>query len=239
MESVGPPLPAGGTTGSLVRLVLLAFAAADVGLGDRHRQLPHAEDVGRSLRDTDATAGIQHVEHMRALQAVIQRRQHEVRIQQHQRERVVSIEELPVKCRKLAGWLFYLPEDVLRLLDFLLLPDRAVLHAGRPLEIEDVVHALNQHGDALEPVGDLRGNRRQHLATRLLKVRELRDLLPVQHDLPADPPRPERRRLPVILFKPDVVGGTVDAARREAVEKELLRTVRRRLQNDLKLVVLE
>jgi len=67
----------------------------------------------------------------------------------------------------------------------------------------------------------------------------LRDLQTVEHDLPSDPPGAERRRLPVVLFEPDVVLPRVDAACLKAVEVDLLHVIRRRLQDDLKLVVLE
>ena len=98
---------------------------------------------------------------------------------------------------------------------------------------------LQHHRDALEPVGELRRNGRQLDATRLLKVRELRDLEPVEQNLPSDAPRAEGGRLPVVLFEADVVLPRVDAARFEAVEIELLHLVGRRLEDHLKLVVLE
>ena len=93
-----------------------------------------------------------------------------------------------------------------------------VLHAAAPLEVEDVVHALQEHRDALEPVGDLAGDRRQIDAADLLEVGELRDLHAVEQHLPADAPGAERRRLPVVLLEADVVLPRVDAARLEAVE---------------------
>ena len=68
----------------------------------------------------------------------------------------------------------------------------------------------------LEPVGDLRGNQIQIDAAALLEVRELRDLQSVEHHLPADAPRAERRRLPVVFFELDVVLAEIDADRLEA-----------------------
>ena len=114
-----------------------------------------------------------------------------------------------------------------------------VLHARRPLEVVDAVDALQHHRDPLEPVGQLRGNRRQLDAAGLLEVGELRDLHAVEQHLPADAPRAERRRLPVVLLEADVVLPRVDAARLEAVEIELLHLVGRRLEDHLELVVLE
>ena len=46
----------------------------------------------------------------------------------------------------------------------------------------------------------------------LLEIRELRDLEAVEEDLPADAPRAERRRFPVVLLEAHVVLPGVDAA---------------------------
>ena len=82
-------------------------------------------------------------------------------------------------------------------------------------------------------------DRRQVDAADLLEVGELRDLLAVEHHLPADAPGAERRRLPVVLLEADVVLPRVDAAGLEAVEIDLLHFVRRRLEDHLHLVMLE
>ena len=141
--------------------------------------------------------------------------------------------------RELACAIVHLAEGVLRLLDLLLQPHFAILHAAAPLEVEHVVHALQEHRDALEAVGDLAGDRGEVDAADLLEVGELRDLQAVEHHLPADAPGAQRRRLPVVLFEPDVVLPRVDAARLEAVEIQLLHFVGRRLEDHLILVVLE
>ena len=75
-------------------------------------------------------------------------------------------------------------------------------------------------------------------AARLLEVGELRDLLPVEQHLPADAPRAERRRLPVVLLEAHVVRGGVDAERRQALQVQVLHVGRRRLQDHLVLLVL-
>ncbi len=95
-----------------------------------------------------------------------------------------------------------------------------------------------EHRQPLEPVGDLGGDRREVDASRLLEVGELRDLHPVEEDLPADAPGAERRRLPVVLLEADVVTLEIDADRAEAVEVDLLHVERRRLEDDLELIVL-
>ena len=56
---------------------------------------------------------------------------------------------------KLLGRHVHLAERVLRLIDLLLQSHLAVLHAATPLEIEDVIDALQEHRDPLEAVRDL------------------------------------------------------------------------------------
>ena len=159
--------------------------------------------------------------------------------QQRLRERVVTVEQIAVERAELVARHVDLAEHVLRLLDLLAQPHVAVLHAGRPLEVVHAVDALQHHRDPLEAVGQLGGDRRQLDAAGLLEVGELRDLQAVEHHLPADAPRAERRRLPVVLLEPDVVLPRVDAARLEALEVQLLHFVGRRLEDHLELVVLE
>ena len=76
-------------------------------------------------------------------------------------------------------------------------------------------------------------------AAHLLEVGELGDLQAVEHHLPADAPRAERRRLPVVFLEPDVVLARLDAARLEALQVERLDLVGRGLHDHLELVVLE
>ena len=132
-----------------------------------------------------------------------------------------------------------LAEGILRLIDFLLQPHLGVLDAAAPFEIEDVVDALQEHRDAFEAVGDLAGDRREVDAADLLEVGELGDLHAVEHDLPADAPRAECRGLPVVLFESNVVLAGIDPAGLEAVEIQLLHFIRRRLEDDLVLMMFE
>src|SRR5690606_4191609 len=93
------------------------------------------------------------------------------------------------------------------------------------------------HRDALESVGDLAGDRPAVEAAGLLEIGELGDLHAVQPDLPAEPPGAERRRLPVVLDEADVMDQRIDAEARERTEIELLEVMRRRLDDDLELVI--
>src|SRR5688572_5956881 len=58
------------------------FTFADVRLGNAHRELADAQDVGRALGDADAAARIQNVEQVRALQRVLEGRPHQRRGEQ-------------------------------------------------------------------------------------------------------------------------------------------------------------
>ena len=94
-------------------------------------------------------------------------------------------------------------------------------------------------GDAFEAVGQLGRDGVEVDAAALLEVGELGDFEAIEHDLPADAPCAEGRRLPVIFFELDVVLAQVDADGFERGEVKLLHVGRRRLEDDLVLHVLE
>ena len=81
--------------------------------------------------------------------------------------------------------------------------------------------------------------RRQVQPSHLLKVRERRNLQAVEHHLPGDSPCAQRRRFPVVFFEPDVVLARINPAGFETLKVDLLHFVGRRLENHLKLVMLE
>ena len=203
-------------------------------------ELTDAQDVGRALGDADAAARIENVEQVRALQTVLERRQDRARMQQPFREAVVlrrtdrdgAPQTASAAC---STW----PNAYLDCSISSCSRTSPYFTPAAPLEVEHVVDPLQEHGDALEPVGDLARDRRQVDAADLLEVRELRDLEAVEQHLPADAPRAERRRLPVVLLEADVVLPRVDAARLETLEIDLLHFVGRRLEDHLVLVVLE
>src|SRR3546814_14583687 len=64
-----------------------------------------------------------------------------------------------------------------------------------PVEVVDVLDALHVHDEALEPVGELGGDRIAVDAADLLEVGELADLHAVAPDLPDEAPRSEERRV--------------------------------------------
>src|SRR5687768_412003 len=182
-----------------VRVGLFRLVQPRPPLRDRHRHLANPEDVGHSFGHADAAARVEQVEHVRTLQAVIERRQHQVAAKQRLAQAVVLIEEVPVQRVQFGGRHVDLPERILRLLDLIPMPHIAVFHVVRPFQVEDVVHILQRHRKSFESVGELHRYRGEIDTTGLLEVGELGDLLAVEEDLPADPPRTERWRFPIVF----------------------------------------
>ena len=116
--------------------------------------------------------------------------------------------------------------------------DLLVALAAVEVQVVDVVDALHIHGEALQPVGQLAGDRRAFDAADLLEIGELRHLHAVAPAFPAEPPGAERRAFPIVLDEADVVQQRVDADRRQRAEIELLQVRRVRLQDHLVLVVM-
>ncbi len=97
------------------------------------------------------------------------------------------------------------------MLDLALQVNIAIRKGVIPAHFLEMVYALQRHGDAFQPVRDLNGYRVHHQPARLLEVSELRDLLPIQPHFPAQPPGAERRLLPIVFDKADVVLARIDA----------------------------
>src|SRR5712664_3691500 len=107
-----------------------------------------------------------------------------------------------------------------------------------PAEVVDALHALKKRANAFEAVGEFDGDGVEVDAAALLEVGELGDLETVQQDLPADAPRAERRRFPVVLFETNIVLLEVDADGAQALEVDVLHIDRRWLEDHLKLGML-
>src|SRR4051794_37823864 len=195
-------------------------------------QLADALDDPHALRHRDRAAGVERVEHVRALQRPVVCGKDELRIEAAFRFCLVHFEKFPVQTdvRRL--------EVVLRKLVLVLLPHGAVAETGAPFDVVDRRLAREEHRQALDAIRDLGGDRREVDAAGLLEVCELRDLHAVEEDLPPHAPRAEGGRLPVVLLEANVVAGQVESECAQRVEIQLLHVERRRLEDDLKLVVL-
>ncbi len=120
----------------------------------------------------------------------------------------------------------------------------AILHgttigSDDPRDVVNAVHVLEKCGNALEAVGQFSGDGIEVNAAALLEIRELRDFQAIEHDLPSNAPSAERGRLPVVFFELDVVLAQVDADGGQRRKIEVLHVGGRRLEDDLKLHVLE
>src|SRR5713226_6854914 len=109
-------------------------------------------------------------------------------------------------------------EAVHRKLLLLRQPDVSVTLVLGPAQIVDALNPLQKRADALQPVSQLDRDRIQVDSAALLEVSELRNLEPVEQYLPADPPGTERRRLPVVFLKPNVMFLEVDSDRGETLQ---------------------
>src|SRR3989338_10692869 len=113
----------------------------------------------------------------------------------------------------------------------------AVGNLLRPGEIKDVIDLLEIHGDPLKAVRNLNRRRMRDAPADLLEIGKLGDLHPVEPDLPAEPPRAEGGRFPIILDEPDIMVGQPDSERGEALQVEVLNVFRGWLVNHLVLII--
>ena len=115
-------------------------------------------------------------------------------------------------------------EIIFGVFEFLLTADLAIGHAPVP----------TLWGCAPLFIPDGFGVVERHVA-HLLEIGELRDLLPVEPDLPIQTPSGDGGLFPVVFHKVDVVLARVDAERLERLEIQLLWIAWVGLEDDLKL----
>ncbi len=128
-------------------------------------------------------------------------------------------------------------EIIFGMFNFFGMSDLAIGYARAPFLAPDVLGIIKRDEDALQPVGDFNRDGVERHAAHLLEVGELRDLLPVEPDLPAQAPRGDGGLFPVIFHEADVVLARVDAEGFERLEVEFLRIPRVGLEDDLVLGV--
>ena len=117
--------------------------------------------------------------------------------------------------------------------------DVAISYSVHPFNIKNIFDALDIHSQTFQTIRDLNRDRFHVDTANLLEIGELRDLHTIQPDLPAQSPGSQSRRFPVILNKTDIVFFLPDAQLRQALQIQLLDIIRRRLDNDLILMMLE
>ena len=107
-------------------------------------------------------------------------------------------------------------ETVLRELLLLRKADVPVGFVVGPTKVIHAFGALQKCANALKAVSEFDRDGIQVQAAALLEVRELGDLEAIEENLPADAPSAESRRLPIVLFKANVMFPEIDADGGEA-----------------------
>ena len=138
-----------------------------------------------------------------------------IQAQQTLRFLFVQVEQLPHRVH--VGHL----EVVDRVLQLVGEPHIAIAHLRRPLDVVHAVGHLQERRQPLQTVRQLGRNQIQVHPTTLLEVSELRDLETIQHHLPAHAPRAQCRRLPVVLFKFNIVLAQIDPDRLQAFQIQI------------------
>ena len=220
----------------LVGILVDSGDLGHIGLAARLGDGADAQDVVRALDRGQRTASIEQVEGMAALHDAVICRQRKLALQAGMALGLVVIKllthHLDVGDLKVVG-----AELALVLQEHVAVGHGRAVGQVAPHQVVDGVNALGVHGDTLEAVGDLDGHGVDLDATYLLEVRELRDLHAVEPDLPAKAPGTERRALPVVLDKADVMVVGVQADSSQRAQVELLGIDRRGLDEHLELIV--
>ncbi len=214
---------------SFNRRILKLFALFGITLGNLARQTADAAEEGLTFGNADRAARIEDVEQMRTLEHVIMRGDDEPLL-----EAGIGFGGGEIVHRADAFDIGGL-EIIFGVFELLLTADLAVGHARAVFLVPDGARVVERDQDAFEPVGDLNRDGVERHAAHLLEVGELRDLLPVEPDLPTQTPGGDGGLFPVVLHKADVVLARIDAERFERLEIQLLRIAWVGLENDLKL----
>ena len=117
--------------------------------------------------------------------------------------------------------------------DLLLTIDLAVRVDAIEVDRPDLGPLLEIHDDPLQPIGDLHADGVQTNASGLLEIGELCDLLAVEPDFPAETPRSQSGRFPVVFDEADVMPVAFQANGLEAAQIEFLRVSRVRFEQHL------
>ena len=202
-----------------------------VGFGHRAGHVPHAAEVVGPLGDPHRPAGVQDVESVGALEDVVVGGDNQPALDGCPALRLVQVVHQlhPLHVSHVEG--------VFAVLDFGRLQHVAVAVPVIPPQVPHFLHILQEHGDALQPVGEFHGDGIEVQTARLLEVGELGDLQPIQPHLPAQAPCAQRRALPVVLHETHVVGLQINAHGPQALQVQLLRVAGVRFEDDLVLSV--
>ena len=220
----------------LVGILVDSGDLGHIGLAARLGDGADAQDVVGTLDRGQRAAGIEQVEGMAALHDAVVCGQRQLALKAGVALGLVVVKllthHLDVSDLKVVGAKLAL-----------VLQEHVAIGHGRaigqiaPHQVVDGVDALGVHGDTLQTIGDLDRHRVDLDAAHLLEVRKLRDLHAVEPDLPAKTPGAERRALPVVLDKTNVMVVGVQTNGCQRTQVKLLGVDRRRLDEHLELIV--
>ena len=220
----------------LVGILVDSGDLGHIGLAARLGDGADAQDVVGTLDRGQGATGVEQVEGMAALHNAVVRRQRKLALQAGVALGLVVVKllthHLDVGDLKVVG-----TELALVLQEHVAIGHGRAIGQIAPHQVINGVDALGVHGDALQTIGDLDGHGVDLDAAHLLEVRKLRDLHTVEPDLPAKAPGAERRALPVVLDKADVMVVGVQANGGKRPQVELLGVDRRGLNEHLELIV--
>ena len=195
------------------------------------REFADTAEEGLTFGDGDGAAGVEDVEGVRAFEDVVVRGDDETGgetgVGFGGEEIVHGADAVDVGGFKIIFGVF----------ELFLSADLAIGDTCAVVFVPDGFGVVERDEDAFETVGDLDRDGVERDAAHLLEVGELRDLLPVEPDFPAQAPGGDGGLLPVIFHEADVVLARVDAEGFERLEVEFLRVARVGLEDDLKLGV--
>ena len=204
----------------------------DILFGNRARHLAHAPEVIRTLGDANRAARIQHIKQMAALQHIIISGDQRITLQRAGALALVGVEDA-AQCLDIGDI-----KIIAAMLNFIAEHHIAIIDAIQPVDFPSRFFPLQRQHDALNAVSDLNADGVEVHAARLLEIGELRDLLPIQPDFPAQPPSAQSRRLPVVLDEANIMLALIDAQRLQRSQIKLLRIARIGLEDHLILVIL-
>src|SRR5262245_11131937 len=163
------------------------------------REVAHAQDVALPLGHGDDAAGVEQIEDVGRLDALVVGRQRQLvalvvgtrrRLAGLQRRLALLLSVLEVLQQRARVGVLEVVARVLLLglQEHVAVGELALIRAAVEVEIEHAVDALHVHGEPLQSIGDLARHWRAVEAADLLEIGELRHLHTVAPHLPAEPP---------------------------------------------------
>src|SRR5574344_533446 len=115
----------------------------------------------------------------------------------------------------------------------------AISNSIHPLNIVNILHALNVHSQSFQAVRNFYSYRFNINTAYLLEVSELSNFHAIQPYFPPHAPRTQGRRFPIVFYETNIMLCSMNTKHFQALQIQFLDVLRRWLHNNLKLMVLE